>query len=73
MAAGFPFSLVLHHPDGREETREDFPLDRSPFDFKVGDQLTIDGDCWEVVTIGGTGQAAPEQSFYVICEPCEAI
>jgi hypothetical protein len=71
VAAGFPLSLVLRHPDGREETREDLPLDHSPFDFKVGEQLTIDGE--EVVEIGGTGVAAPEQDFYVICEPCEAI
>jgi hypothetical protein len=34
---------------------------------------TVDGDCWQVVALGGTGPAAEEQSFYVKCEPCESI
>jgi hypothetical protein len=63
----FPCRLTLRHPDGREEIREDFPLDRP---YMTGEQLDIEGECWQVASLRVTRVNTPEQTWGMTVEPC---
>ena len=56
--------LVLRHPAAAEEVRNDYELDGFP---SVGDELTIDGDCWRVYELDQAEVTAPVEVF---CLPC---
>jgi hypothetical protein len=60
------FRLILRHPDGREEVRE-VALDRP---YELGEELEIDGECWQVVKLRVTHVNKPEQVWVMTVEPC---
>jgi hypothetical protein len=66
----FPVRLVLVRPDGSKEVREGWPATHP---YAMGEQLTVDGECWEIVGEHGKVEAGQPQVWEFLCEPCEPI
>jgi len=66
-ALTFPLPALAVTPDGHEEIREDFPLDRP---YATGEQLEVEGERWVVVSVRFTRPASPEQTWGMTLEPC---
>lgn len=62
--SGFPVTLVLRHPDGREEVRKNHLTEGIP---TTGEQLTVNGEPWVIYEIRIDTETEP-QSWTIVVE-----